>query len=172
MRGLAIVLIAALLSACGFHLRGSYNLPWETLYISLPEFDPLRADIKRNIEAATQTRVVADRKEAQATLVILRNDALRSILSLDAKGNQREIQLTRAFAYGLQDAQGKALGPGGQIILQRDMTYDENLIYAKQGEEVMIQREMQDDLVQQLMRRLAAFKPAPPETAKPATPAK
>jgi LPS-assembly lipoprotein len=169
MRGLAIVLVAALLSACGFHLRGSYSLPWETLHISLPEFDILRAEIKRNIEAATQTRIVADRKEAQATLVISRNDALRSILSLDAKGNQREIQLTRVFVYSLQDDKGKALGPAGQIVLQRDMTYDENLIYAKQGEEAMIQREMQDDLVQQLMRRLAAFKP---EADRPATPVK
>lgn len=172
MRGLLILIAAALLSACGFQLRGSYSLPWETLYIALPEFDPMRAEIKRNIEGATQTRIVTDQKEAQAMLVIVRNDAMRSILSLDAKGNQREIQLTRVFAYSLQDAKGKALGPAGQIILQRDMGYDENLIYAKQGEEVMIQREMQEDLVQQLMRRLAAFRPDPVQPAPSATPAK
>ena len=161
MRGLIIVLAASLLAACGFHLRGDYSLPWDTLYIGLPEYDSLRADLKRTIEATTRTRVVGEGQTSQATLVILRNEALRNILSLDAKGNQREIQLTRAFAFRLQDSQGKALGPAVQILLQRDMTYDENLIYAKQGEEATIQREMQDDLVQQLMRRLAAFKPAP-----------
>lgn len=166
MRGLAILFIAALLSACGFHLRGSYTLPWETLYINLPKFDVLRAELKRNIEASTQTQIVNDPKQAQASLVILRNDSLRNILSLDAKGNQREIQLTRAFVYQLKDAKGKPLGPNGQIVLQRDMTYDDNLIYAKQGEEAMIQREIQDDLVQQLLRRLAAFKPDPNYSAK------
>jgi len=160
MRGLLILLLAGLLtgllSACGFQLRGSYNLPWETLHINLAENSELYFQIKRGIEAGSLTKVVADAKEAQASLVILRNEQYKSILSLSAKGLVREFQLTRTFTYRVLDANGKELLPQSQIILQRDMTFDDERIFAKEAEETMIWREMQQDLVQQLLRRLAA----------------
>jgi len=159
MRRLIVIILAAMLAGCGFQLRGSYTLPWDTLYIGLPEFDVLRAEIKRSVEASTQTRIVNDRKEANATLVILRNENLRNILSLSAKGYVREVQLTRVFAYRIQDANGKDIATPGQILLQRDMTYDDELLLAKGSEEGVIQRDMQSDLVQQLMRRLSLAKP-------------
>ncbi len=161
MRRLIVIVLATLLAGCGFQLRGSYNLPWDTLYIGLPEFDVLRADIKRNVEASSVTKVVNDRKEAKATLVILRNDSLRNILSLSARGYVREVQLTRVFFYRIQDAEGKDISAPGQIILQRDMTFDDELLLAKGSEEAIIQRDMQSDLVQQLLRRLSLAKPLP-----------
>jgi LPS-assembly lipoprotein len=161
MRTLAVVLLTVLLTACGFQLRGSYNLPWETLHINLPENSELYFQIKRGIEAGSQTKVITDAKQAGASLVILRNDQHKSILSLSATGLVREFQLTRTFSYRIQDAQGKELLPTSQIILQRDMTFDDARIFAKEAEEVMILREMQQDLVQQLLRRLAASSRAP-----------
>ena len=161
MRGLFISLLVVTLSACGFHLRGSYSLPWDSLYITLPEFDAMRAEIKRNVEASTQTKVVSDPKEAKAQLVILRNDQLRSILSLNAKGFVREVQLTRIFAYKIQDAAGKEIGTPGNIVIQREMTFDDEQLLAKGSEEGLIIKEMQSDLVQQLLRRLSAAKPLP-----------
>lgn len=159
MRRLLVIVLVTLLAGCGFQLRGSYTLPWDTLYIGLPEFDALRAEIKRNVEASTRTKIVSDPKDAQASLIVVRNDNLRNILSLSAKGYVREIQLTRAFAYRLQDAKGKQIAMPGQILLQRDMTYDDELLLAKGSEETIIQRDMQTDLVQQLLRRLSLTKP-------------
>ena len=156
MRGLLILLLVAMLSACGFQLRGSYTLPWETLYIGLPEFDPLRAQLKRGIEASTQTKVITDPKQAQASLMITANQPLRSILSLNAAGLVREIQLTRVFGYRIVDAEGKELIPPSSIVLQREMSFDDARLFAKEAEEAMIVKEMEQDLVQQLMRRLAA----------------
>lgn len=159
MRGLFVSIVALVLAACGFQLRGSYSLPWETLYLGLPETDAMHAMIKRNIEAATQTRIVGDPKEAQASLVILRNDQAKNILSLSGTGLVREFQLVRNFVYRIQDASGKELVPASQIVLQREMTFDDARLFAKEAEEQMILREMQTDLVQQLLRRLAAAKP-------------
>lgn len=156
MRALVLAL-ALLLSACGFQLRGSYHLPWETVAISgVPENNELYFQIKRGIEASSLTRVVADPKEAKASLVVLQNLQHKSILSLSAKGLVREFQLTRSFTYRVQDAQGKEILPASQIVLQRDMTFDDERIFAKEAEEAMIWREMQTDMVQQLLRRLAA----------------
>lgn len=152
-----VLLLALTLSACGFQLRGSYNLPWETLAISgVPENNELYFQIKRNIEASSLTKVITDPKEAKASLVVLQNLQHKSILSLSGKGLVREFQLTRTFMYRIQDAQGKEILPASQIVLQRDMTFDDERIFAKEAEEAMIWREMQQDMVQQLLRRLAA----------------
>lgn len=156
MRAL-ILLFALVLSACGFQLRGSYHLPWETLAISgVPENNELYFQIKRSIEASSQTKVVADAKEASASLVVLQNFQHKAILSLSGKGLVREFQLTRTFMYRIDDAQGKELLPASQIVLQRDMSFDDERIFAKEAEELTIWREMQQDMVQQLLRRLSA----------------
>jgi len=157
MRRLFALLVLLSLTACGFQLRGSYNLPWETLHIGgLPENSELYFQIKRSVESGSLTRIATDAKQANASLAILQNLQHKSILSLSGKGLVREFQLTRTFVYRVVDAQGKELLPQSQIIIQRDMTFDDERIFAKEAEELMIWREMQQDLVQQLLRRLAA----------------
>jgi LPS-assembly lipoprotein len=156
-----VLLLALTLSACGFQLRGAYSLPWETLHVALPENSELYAQLKRSIETGTQTRLVTDQKTAQASLVVLRNLQNKSILSLSAQGLVREYQLTRTFSYRIVDAQGAEIAPLATIVLQREMTFDDTQVYAKEAEEALIVREMQADLVQQLLRRLSAAKSKP-----------
>lgn len=156
MRGLFIVVAACLLAACGFQLRGSYALPWDTLHIAIPASQELHAQIRRNLESSTKTRIVDDPQQAQATLVVLRYDMSKNILSYSGAGRVRELQLVRTFSYRIQDAKGVELQPQGQIVLQREMTFDDTRILAKEQEEQLIWREMQTDLVQQLLRRLAS----------------
>jgi LPS-assembly lipoprotein len=159
MRRFLAILLVMSLTACGFQLRGSYSMPWDTLAISgVPENNELYFQIKRGIEATSQTRVITDAKEAQASLAILGNTQVKSILSLSGTGLVREYQLTRTFIYKIQDAGGNELVPANQIILQRAMTFDDAHLFAKEAEEGMIWKEMQDDLVLQLLRRLAAIK--------------
>lgn len=86
----------------------------------------------------------------------MQNNHNKSILSLSAKGLVREFQLTRSFVYRIQDAKGKELIPASQIILQREMNFDDERIFAKEAEEAMIMREIEQDLVIQLLRRLSA----------------
>jgi len=158
MRRLLAFILVISLSACGFQLRGSYSLPWDTLYLSWPENNPIYADVKRGIEASSPTRIVTDPKTAQASLIVLADLPTKSILSLSGTGLVREYQLTRTFVYKIQDADGKELVPSNQIILQRAMTFDDAHLFAKEAEEAMIMKEMQQDMVMQLLRRLAAMK--------------
>lgn len=156
MRRFLVLLLSLSLAACGFQLRGSYSLPWDTLYLGMPENSEMYAQIKRSVEASTQTRIVTDPKAAQASFVILRNEQAKNILSLSATGLVREFQLTRTFVYRIQDASGKELTPASQIILQREMNFDDTRIFASEGEELIIWRDIQTDLVQQILRRLSA----------------
>lgn len=161
MRRLMILCLFASLTACGFQLRGSYSLPWETLYLGMAENTPMYQQLKRSIEASTQTRIVGNPKEAQASLIVVSDQQGKSILSLNAKGFVREFQLSRTFVYRIQDAKGKELVAAAPIVLFREMTFDDEQLFAKEAEEGMIYAEMQNDLVQQLLRRLAASGRAP-----------
>jgi len=45
-----------------------------------------------------------------------------------------------------------------ELLQQRDISFSETAVLAKEAEEALLYRNMQTDIVQQLMRRLAAVK--------------
>ena len=54
---------------------------------------------------------------------------------------------------------GRELLPAAVLLLARDMSYNETTVLAKEQEEAELYREMQSDVVSQVMRRLASVKP-------------
>lgn len=158
MRRWMIVFASLIVAACGFHLRGDYSLPFDTLYISLPETNELRSVIKRNIEASSQTKIVTDVKEAQAILVVMQDNQQKNILSLNSAGRVREYQLIRTFVFRVHDQKNQEFVAPSTIRLTREITFSDSAVLAKEAEESLLRRDMQNDLVQQLMRRLAAAK--------------
>ncbi|MDP2811475.1 MAG: LPS assembly lipoprotein LptE [Rhodocyclaceae bacterium] len=158
---LTVLAATLILSACGFRLRGTFDtpLPFDTLHIALPATSELRSALKRSIEAAGKTRIVDDPKVAQAVLSVQGDSQQKNILSLSAAGRVREFQLVRTFGFRLHDLKGHDFMPPGTIVVRRDITFSDELVLAKESEEALLWRDMQSDLVQQLLRRLAAAKP-------------
>lgn len=150
---------ASLLSACGFQLRGQVDLPYSSLYISLPESSTLHAKLARNITAGSRTTLAESAKASQAILGITGDSLVKNVLSLNSAGRVREFQLVRTFNFRVYDPLGRDLIPPGQIVIKRDITFDDSQVLSKQAEEVLLIKDMEDDLVQQLLRRLAASKP-------------
>lgn len=156
MRNLTVLLLVTLLAACGFHLRGERPLPYDSLYIGAPEYSELGAALKRNIRASGRTRIADTPQEAQAQLSIVSEAREKSILSLNAAGRVREFQLRYRFVFRVHDGKGRDYLPQNEIVLTRDFTFNDAAILAKEQEEALIYRDMQNDLVQQIMRRLEA----------------
>src|SRR2546427_11905455 len=90
-RAALVGVIAVLLAACGFHLRGQAQLPFETLYI--PGNNPLAVELKRNVAAASKTRLVDGPGDAQAVLGFTQELRDKIILSFSAAGRVSEYQL-------------------------------------------------------------------------------
>lgn len=165
-----IVLLISLLAACGFKLRGSaelpgYRLPFATITLSLSPTSELYAQLKRSIEASSPgTRVVEDALAAEAALTILGDSSQKNILSLNASGRAREFQLIRIFSFKVNGS-GAAAGivyiAPSTITLRREITFSDDLVLSKESEEALLWRDIQGDLVQQLMRRLASAKTQP-----------
>ena len=160
-RLLVLLVLGLSLAGCGFKLRGSAQLPFSTLNIGLPESSALRAEMARTITSSSQTRIVDDPREAQAVLLVLADTQAKNILSLSSAGRVREYELVRNFIFQVNDANGQPLIPRAQIVMRRDISFNDDQVLSKEAEEALLWRDMQTDLMQQLLRRLAAAKPHP-----------
>lgn len=158
-----LLLVAGLLAAagCGFQLRGSATIPFDTLYIPNAT-SGVALDLKRNIEAGTNAKVVSDPKKAEAILDLFGENREKIILSLTGTGRVREFRLRYTVAYRVHDGKGGEYVPNTVVQLTRDVTYSDTEILAKEAEEQLLFRDMQSDLVQQILRRLSSATKAVP----------
>jgi LPS-assembly lipoprotein len=154
----AFAFLAALFVAgCGFQLRGTADVPFEKLYLP-GATGGLALDLKRQIHAGTRARVVDDPKAADAVLQFTQEARDKEILSLTGAGRVREFTLKYRVGFRVHDGKGGEYVPASTIELRRDVTYNDAEILAKEIEEQLLFRDMQTDMVQQIMRRLAAAK--------------
>jgi LPS-assembly lipoprotein len=157
---LALALMATL-SACGFKLRGSdgYNLPFHTIYVGFPETSPLGAELRRNLRSLDGLTIATNPKDAEALLDVVSENRGKTILSLNSQGRVREYLLTYTLVFRVRNAAGVELLAPTEIALKRNIAFNEDAVLAKESEEALLIRDMQTDLVQQILRRLAAIKP-------------
>ena len=153
---LILLLATLVLAGCGFQLRGTAALPFDTLYM-LPTTTPgVALDLKRNIQSGTRTAVVDDPKKAEALLEFTQEAREKQILSLAATGRVREFQLRYRVGFRVHDGKGGEFVPASTLLLTRDVTFNDTDVLAKETEEQLLYRDMQFDMVQQVMRRLEA----------------
>ena len=162
MRFVLSFFIAMLLSGCGFQLRGTASLPFDTIYMPPTTTPGVALDLKRNIQGGTRTTVVDDPKKADAVLVFASEAREKHILSLAATGRVREFQLRYRVVFRVHDGKGGEFLPLTTLLLTRDITFNDTDVLAKETEEQQLYRDMQFDMVQQIMRRLAAAQPPKP----------
>ncbi|MCP5266142.1 MAG: hypothetical protein H6934_08505 [Burkholderiaceae bacterium] len=161
-RRLAAAGVALALGACGFHLRESANLPFESLHPAFAPNSTLGVEFKRALRAATNTRIEPDRNQAQAILVSMTERREKEITVFSSAGRPREYQLRLVFQFALVDPRGVEMLKPTTITLRREITASDLQLLSKEQEEVLLYREMQTDMVQQVLRRLSLIRVAKP----------
>ena len=153
-----LLIAAAFLAGCGFQLRGQASLPFETLYI--PGTTPLAVELKRNVTASSKTRLVDNPDQAQAVLAFTDEGRDKSILTFTSAGKVNEYRLRYRVGFRVTDSKAaQVFLPTSEIALTRDMSFNDAQVIAKEAEEQLLFRDMQTDMVQQIMRRLVAAHP-------------
>jgi LPS-assembly lipoprotein len=156
---LIVMLIATvLLSACGFHLRGTATLPFNSLYVQATPASQFALQVKRAVQSGSGTRIATRPGEAEVVLQILNEFQEKEILSLGAGGRVREFQLRYRVQYRLTDEKNREHIPATEIVLKRDYSFNDEQALSKESEEALLYRDMRSDAVQQLVRRLQAAK--------------
>ncbi|MDN3578581.1 LPS assembly lipoprotein LptE [Chitinimonas viridis] len=158
--------LALLLSACGFHLRGlgaTTPLAFASLNVTAPA-GGLGDVLGRQLSLRPDLKLLAA-KEAEAVLAV-ENEAMdKQILTVNKSGRVTEYQLIYRARFSLRQGAVERI-PSTELTLRRDYSFDENNVLGKEAEEQILVRDMRSDAAQQIIRRLAALKPA----AAPYTP--
>jgi LPS-assembly lipoprotein len=159
-RKILALLPAAALAGCGFQLRQAPNFVFQTIHVSSNANSPLAAELRRSIGAtgAVQVLDASQRQQAQVVLELLSELREKVVVGLNATGQVREFQLRTRLKFRLRTPQGKELVPETELVQERDISFNESAVLSKESEENLLYRDMQTDLVQQLLRRLAAIK--------------
>lgn len=157
-RSALTLLATTLVGGCGFELRRAPEFAFKSIYVGTPPASALGKELKRSIASNANVAVVETPVAAQVVLDLLNEQREKSVVGLNASGQVREFELRIRLRFKLRTPDGKELIPESEIVQQQDISYSESAALAKESEEQMLYRSMQTDIVQQLMRRLAAVK--------------
>ena len=151
--------LAPLLAACGFRLRGSARFAYGSLHLAAttPLAEELRIALRGNGLQVFGSQDPPER--AQVVLLITGEQRARVVVSRTSNGQVRELQLRLSVRVSARSARGVDLITDLLMEQQRDVSYNETAALAKEAEEEFLFRDMQSDLAQQLVRRLATLQP-------------
>ena len=151
------------LAGCGFKLRGSQNYGFERIAVLPNPGGPLLTELRRSLaNAVTVLPAEAPLSQAQVVLDLLQEQREKIVVGVNASGQVREFQLRLRVRFKLRTPQGQELIGPSDISQQRDISFNESAVLAKEAEEGLMYRDMQSDIVQQLLRRLAAWQAVAP----------
>lgn len=164
----ALGLAGLLLSGCGFALRQPLNYAFRTVYLVVPAGSTLRPALTRALEFNANVRVLPESGDLQAADVVLEiasEGREKVVAGLNAAGQVREFQLRLRLRFRLRTPGGLELIPMTELQLEREIGFAETAALAKEEEEALLYRDMRQDMLQQVLRRLAAVRdlntPAP-----------
>jgi LPS-assembly lipoprotein len=152
----------AALSGCGFALRGAPKFAFESVRLQGSEATPVARELRRALESAGLRVFTADTPASpegdtgQVVMTVVSDQREKTVVGQTAAGQVREMQLRTRFTFRLATAAGKSLLDNTELLLERDISFTETAVLAKEAEEALLFRDMQSDIVQQVMRRLAA----------------
>jgi LPS-assembly lipoprotein len=160
LRRVTLAASALMLAGCGFKLRQAPEFVFESIFMSFQANSTLGNELRRNMAANGKVTVLdgANWAKADVILQVLQEAREKAVVSLNSSGQVREFQLRLRFRFRLGTADGKVLIPDTEILQQRDISFNESVVLSKEAEEALLYRDMQSDVVQQLLRRLAALK--------------
>lgn len=155
LRLAAVLCCVALLSACGFQLRGSGAISplLEQTFVSGGDNRELFYELESALYAAG-ARVVSSAEGASAVLTLERQRFERRVISVDTQGRAAEYELALLVEYSLRDRAGSRLADRERLSVIRDYSFDPDSVLAKDDEEQALKTDMARQAAQQILRRL------------------
>ncbi len=152
---------AAGLAGCGFELRKPPRYAFSTLFNSIPIVSPFGVKLSRALESSGQVEVITDPRQIERAEVIF--DQLfeireKVVVGRTSTGAIREYQLRLRYRFRVRSRNGIELIPDTEIFLTRDINFNETGALSKESEEALLYKDMENDLVLQIQRRLAAIR--------------
>lgn len=155
---LPVLLLVVLLAGCGFHLRGSADLPSTMSLTFIKGIRPF-GTLADDFSAALRLRgikVIDSERYATAVLQITQNSTEKQVLSVDIHGNVLEYEIRQTIRFSVMTADGQPVVPEQSVALSRDYIFSSTDVLGKQREEQVVRATLQENLVNLAMLRIAA----------------
>ncbi len=145
------------ISACGFKLRGSVSIPYQSILISGRPSPQLRFDLERIISTGTNAKVVTVGKDADLILDIVSEDSTRQILTYTSTGQISAYRLNNRVVFRAFDNTGAEVIPESDIYVIRDLDFTTATVLASDIQQQQFLESMRSDLALQILRRIATL---------------
>ncbi len=160
---LAIICAWALLGglvACGFQLRGSQSLSFQTISIGSAQKGPVLEELTAKLKLKDITIIDG----AAIHLILGRELFQKKAIQMGRSGSVAEYELAHQIDVSIvqeshsESGRNEAILPAPEIIrVVRRFSDNQTQLLAKKEEEVLIRKEMVSDIVQQIFFRLQAL---------------
>ena len=159
LRIFSLVFMTCALAACGFHLRGAYELPehLSPLYLDKDSMSLLLYKELRSTLRASGAELTDDETTAASVLEISQEQKTRDVISVDTLGRAREYRLIYRLAFTLQ-ASGENVIDRSNVQLTRNLLFNPEAVLGVTEEMENIYRDMIRDSTGQILLRLQALK--------------
>ncbi len=152
-----LIALASMLTACGFHLRGSVNLPEGVEPILIESSNKTLSINLRNALSTVGIDVTDQQSQANYRLVIVDYQKERRTASLGEGARAAEYQLIEEVVFELQDkSQQRVIGPN-KLTERKIMPNDPSRVVSSSEEEKLLRGEMLQNLAAKLARQLQAY---------------
>ncbi|MDF7676009.1 LPS assembly lipoprotein LptE [Neisseriaceae bacterium ESL0693] len=148
-----LLILALLLSGCGFHLKGTsvfdQAMPYQRWKIEGGSMQKPLETVLRH-----QPNVEVDETNTDITVKVISANESKTTSAVDLSGDTAEYLLTlevNVQAY----RHGDPLGDPIRVVVTRYMDYSDHEVLAKENEERLVWRDIRQDAAEQLVRRLA-----------------
>lgn len=155
---LLFLVIAITLSSCGFKLKGSYEIPYQTIYLQAAGESRVGRIIKKKIQRKSNIEIVQTLSAAEATINILEEVSTRAVAVLSNVGSVDEYELIYTVRYRIGPGQNSSSMQEGQIVLRRKITHSDLDITAKSNEEDVLINDMASEAATGILVRLSRTK--------------
>lgn len=148
--------IITMMVGCGFQLRGVEHKPehLKSIYVTgQGEYSNFMRELKQKL--SNQGVVIVDNAQAaDLTLYITSNNDERRTLTITRSDRTDEFQLISTVGFKVATASGSEVLPDKKIIVERTYVYDRDKIIGTEYEQDILEKEMDQDIISQIITRL------------------
>jgi len=155
--GALLALLSLFIAGCGFHLRGSYQIPpsLSPIHVVAGQASGLAREIRRSLRISG-IAMTEMRSEAKAVIRVLHERFDRRVLSVDGRGKVIEFELRFQADFEVEDSSGNLVVPRGRVRLVRSQINPETSTLGQLEEEQWIREDLYRDAGDRVLQQIRA----------------
>lgn len=154
-----LLLAVFVLSSCGFHLRGSGQISTQLDVLHVTAINAYGELVQKLESVLTRSGVAIERNKSLApySLRIISEKNTRRAATTTSRITVAEYELRLVVEIQLENRAGDLIMAPSSLVTERVYTLDQANLLGSNEEEELLRQEMQDEIIEQIIRRVKAI---------------